>query len=332
MGTVRCDAGKGEGAVERKEAWRAELQSKVGPKALLWDAPMSRYTTLRLGGPADMLCQVTCEDMLAEALSTASAQGIPVMLLGNGSNLLVKDGGIRGLVIQIGDGLSTVDDPLPLPDGRFALTVGAGILLSKLAGAAAAHGLTGLEFAAGIPGTVGGAVYMNAGAYGGEMKDVVTAVAGYDTQGKPVQWTGPQMRFGYRSSRLAQGEQAAICSVTVALKKDDEKAIRAKMGELLAQRKAKQPMALPSCGSTFKRPAGHFAGTLIDQCGLKGHRIGGASVSTLHAGFLVNDRQGTAADFLALIAYVQRVVLDKTGVVLEPEVRIVGEDAPAKAL
>lgn len=298
-------------------------------KQIVEYAPMSRYTTLRLGGPAEVLCEITGVEELRAALAAAAALQVPVTLLGNGSNLLVRDGGVRGLVIHIGDGFQQISDPIPLPDGRYALTAQAGATLTRLSNAAADAGLAGLEFAAGIPGTVGGAVYMNAGAYGGEMKDVVSTVTALDAAGGTVSFTNEEMAFGYRHSALMEAEgPLAVASVTVALSRGDEDTIRTAMREFNARRREKQPVTLPSCGSTFKRPEGHFAGTLIDQCGLKGLRVGGASVSTLHVGFLVNDRQGTAADYLALIAQVQRIVWEKTGVRLHPEVRIIGEDAP----
>ncbi len=306
------------------------LGESIPKKQIMEYAPMSRYTTLRLGGPAEVLCEVTSAEEIRAALAAANALNVPVTLLGNGSNLLVKDGGIRGLVIHIGDGFNQISDPIPLPDGRFALTAQGGATLTKLSNAAADAGLTGLEFAAGIPGTVGGAVYMNAGAYGGEMKNVVTHVTACEADGRNVSYNNEEMAFGYRRSALIDmGRPVAVTSVTVALEKGDEDTIRTAMREFNARRREKQPVTLPSCGSTFKRPEGHFAGTLIDQCGLKGLRVGGASVSTLHAGFLVNDQQGTAADYLALMAEVQRIVWEKTGVQLEPEVRIIGEDAPA---
>ena len=313
---------------------RAELLGRlklsIPKKQIVEFAPMSRYTTLRLGGPAEILCEVTSAEQIMEALSAANALEVPVTILGNGSNLLVRDGGIRGLVIHVGDGFGAVSEPVPLPDGRFAITAQGGATLTRLANAAADHGLSGMEFAGGIPGTVGGAVYMNAGAYGGEMKDVVTCVTAIEPDGRTVAYTGEEMEFGYRRSRLSQdGRPVAVTSVTVALNTGDADTIRAAMREFNARRREKQPVTLPSCGSTFKRPEGQFAGTLIDQCGLKGARIGGASVSELHAGFLVNDQQGTAADYLSLIAHVQKTVLEKTGVALETEVRILGEDAPA---
>lgn len=306
------------------------LEQSIPHKQIITFAPMSRYTTLRLGGPAEVLCEVASADEIRAALAAANALEVPVTLVGNGSNLLVKDGGIRGLVIHIGDAFSQISDPIPLPEGRFALTAQSGALLTRLCNAAANAGLAGLEFAAGIPGTVGGAVYMNAGAYGGEMKDVVTNVTACAMDGRTIAYNNEEMAFGYRHSVLSDADSPIVAtSVTVALEKGDEDTIRTAMREFNTRRREKQPVNLPSCGSTFKRPKGYFAGTLIDQCGLKGLRVGGASVSTLHAGFLVNDQLGTAADYLALIAEVQRIVLEKTGVQLEPEVRIIGEDAPA---
>lgn len=305
------------------------LRQTFPKKQIIEYAPMSRYTTLRLGGPADVLCEVSSAEEITAAFCAANALNVPVTILGNGSNLLVRDGGIRGLVIHVGEEFGAVSAPVPLPDGRFAITAQGGATLTRLANAAADHGLSGMEFAGGIPGTVGGAVFMNAGAYGGEMKDVVTCVTAIEPEGRTVAFTGEEMEFGYRRSRLNQlSYPMAVTSVTVALTPGDSDTIRAAMREFNARRREKQPITLPSCGSTFKRPEGQFAGTLIDQCGLKGLRVGGASVSTLHAGFLVNDQQGTAADYLSLIAQVQRIVFEKTGVTLEPEVRILGEDAP----
>ena len=316
-----------------REALLKTLAQSIPHQRMIENTPMSRYTTLRLGGPAEVLVEAASAEEISLALRAAKELEVPVTLVGNGSNLLVRDGGVRGLVIHIGDAFSAVSDPVPLPDGRFAITAQGGALLTRLSNAAANAGLKGLEFAAGIPGTVGGAVYMNAGAYGGEMKDVVTLVTAIDTDGGILTYNNEEMAFGYRRSTLGKaGRPIAVTGVTVALEKGDEDTIRTAMREFNARRREKQPITLPSCGSTFKRPEGHFAGTLIDQCGLKGLRVGGASVSTLHAGFLVNDQQGTAADYLALIAQVQHIVLEKTGVKLEPEVRIIGEDAPAVQL
>lgn len=293
--------------------------------------PMSSLTTLRLGGPADVLATPATVEQLSFALRTAKEENVPVTIIGNGSNLLVRDGGIRGLVIHLGDLFAAVTEPTPLPDGSFCLTAQAGATLQKLCNAAADHSLSGLEFAFGIPGTVGGAVYMNAGAYGGEMKDVLHSVTAMDMDGNTHVYTGEELHLSYRYSDLMKNEQI-VTSATVQLRPGDEDTIRTAMREFIQRRRQKQPIHLPSCGSTFKRPEGHFSGTLIEGCGLKGFRIGGASVSELHAGFLLNDRQGTAANYLQLIAHVQKTVLEQTGVLLEPEVRILGEDAPVSYL
>lgn len=308
-----------------------KLQKTIGKKQLLENVPMSRYTTLHLGGPAQLLCEPSNTEQIAEAVSSAAELNIPVTILGNGSNTLVLDGGIRGLVIHIGDQFSEISAPIPLPDGHFALTAQAGATLQKLCNIAADNGLSGLEFAYGIPGTVGGAVYMNAGAYGGEMKDVVSMVTAIKPDGSTVAYSNEELNMGYRSTRFTQTPSGEIItSITVLLTPSDEETIRATMREFSARRREKQPLTVPSCGSTFKRPEGQFAGTLIDQCGLKGFRVGGASVSTLHAGFLVNDENGTAADYLALIRAVQGRVHELTGITLHPEVRIIGEDTPVQ--
>lgn len=313
---------------KRKEAFIQELRRILGNKELLLWAPMSLYTTIRLGGPVEMLCDVGSGDMLAAVLAVADNHQIPINVMGNGSNLLVKDGGLRGLMIRIADGMSSLYPPEALPDGRVALTAEAGVPLSKLARQAADYGLKGLEFAEGIPGTVGGAICMNAGAYGGEMKDVVSIVAACDQRGTPLAFNPGDLAFGYRTSRFSEGKPVeAVLRCTVIVEKGDKVTIQTAMREYALRRRKKQPL-VSSCGSTFKRPEGQFAGALIEQCGLKGYRIGGVSVSELHGGFLVNDRHGTAADYVQLMAHVQQVVFQKTGVRLMPEVRILGEDVP----
>ena len=322
-----------EGGSALDDALRNELLSRLrqiaGRKAVSTDAPMSRYTTLGLGGPAEVLCEVTGAQALSAILRTAAALAVPVTVLGNGSNVLVRDGGIPGLTLRFGESFADIGAPSPLPDGRVAVTAQAGALLVKLANAAADASLTGLEFAAGIPGTVGGALVMNAGAYGGEIKDTAYSVACMTMAGETVHYTNAEMAFGYRRSRLADplNPPEIALSATFALRPGDADLIRVAMREYNARRREKQPLTLPCCGSTFKRPPGGFAGTLIEQSGLKGLRVGGASVSTLHAGFLVNDEGGTARDYLALISEVQRLVKDRTDVWLEPEVRILGVDA-----
>ncbi len=308
-----------------------KLRESYPSQQLGRSVPMSTCTTLHLGGPADLLASPASVEQLSRALKAAREEQVPVTIIGNGSNLLVRDGGIRGLVIRLGDGFAAVTEPTPLPDGSFSLTAQAGATVQKLCNAAAEHALSGLEFAFGIPGTVGGAVYMNAGAYGGEMKDVLHSVTAMDGEGNTHVYTAAELELGYRRSALMQNGHV-VTSATVILRPGDGDTIRTAMREFIQRRRQKQPIHLPSCGSTFKRPEGHFAGTLIEGCGLKGFRIGGASVSELHAGFLVNDQEGTAADYLALIAHVQKTVLEQTGVLLEPEVRILGEDAPLTAI
>lgn len=303
---------------------RVELEEAVGKDAVYACAPMSRYTTLKLGGPAELLCDIASPEQLLKVLTIANGFGLPITFMGNGSNLLVLDGGIPGVVVRIADRFNRVSSPAIQPDGRIALAVQAGTSLARLAGIAASEGLTGLEFAAGIPGTVGGAVYMNAGAYGGEMQDVVAEVCAYDEQGITHTFTNRQMCFKYRQSRLSVGSPMAVWEVSVALMPGDSRAIRATMRDFATRRREKQPVHLPSCGSTFKRPEGNFVGTLIEQCGLKGYRIGGACVSELHAGFLVNDEHATATEYLQLLRHVQETVRQKTGIFLEPEVRILG--------
>lgn len=309
----------------KQEALRnleARLARQCPQMPLRRGVPMSEITTLRLGGPADLLAEPGTPEETRMVLETAGALEVPVTVMGQGSNLLVKDGGIRGLVVRLHRGMSRIE-----VDGD-RLTAQAGAMLGVISREAAGHGLGGLVFASGIPGTVGGAVMMNAGAYGGEMSQVVESVEGYRFNGDPFRYGREEMGFGYRASRL-QGERAVVTQVVFRLPEGDREALFAEMAELNARRREKQPLDMPSAGSTFKRPASGYASALIDQCGLKGYAVGGAQVSEKHAGFCVN-RGGTAADFLALMAQVQKIVREKTGVHLEAEVRIVGEDAPAR--
>lgn len=283
-------------------------------------ADMARYTTLHLGGPADLMAAPDTPEQIPLMIDTARELGVPVTVMGNGSNLLVKSGGIRGLVIRICRNMQGME-----VDGD-RIHIQAGAMMSTAAMLAAEHDLGGLTFASGIPGTIGGGVYMNAGAYGGELSQTVTLVEGYNMQGEPFRYSRPDMQFGYRFSRLMK-ESKIITQVTVQLPQGKRTELLAEMVEFNRRRAEKQPLTLFSAGSTFKRPEGLFAAQLIDECGLKGAQIGGAQVSEKHAGFLVN-RGGTAEDFLALMAHVQRVVYRQKGVKLEPEVKILGEDAP----
>ena len=288
------------------------------------DVLMAQYTTLHLGGNADLFAEPADAAQVKLLLTTAREMNVPVTIIGHGSNLLVRDGGIRGLVVRIAREMRGIT-----VRGE-ELRAEAGAMMSAVAMAAAENSLAGLAFASGIPGTIGGGTFMNAGAYGGELSQVVTRVEGFYMDGTPFDYTGDEMRFSYRESRL-QHEDAVITAVTCRLKRGDRDAILAEMVELNRRRAEKQPLTVPSAGSTFRRPVGHYASALVDECGLKGATIGGAQVSPKHAGFLTN-QGGTAADFLALIAHVQQVVLEQKGVQLETEVRILGEDTPRTAV
>ncbi len=284
----------------------------------LVNEPMSAHTTLKLGGPADYMVFPRDGEEIAAMFREAAENGVPVTAIGHGSNLLVLDGGIRGLVICIGKNMRKITR-----DGNI-LKAQAGAMLGSAALEAAEAGLTGLEFASGIPGTVGGGVTMNAGAYDGEMAQVVTEVRGIRPDGTAVCLSREEMNFGYRHS-VVQEKDFIVTEVTFELKPGDPAMIRARMSELNTKRSEKQPLDLPSAGSTFKRPEGYYAAALIDQCGLKGYSIGGARVSEKHAGFLVNT--GTSSrDFLNLMKKVQAIVEERAGVRLEPEIRIVGTE------
>ena len=282
------------------------------------DAEMRQYTTLRLGGKADWLAFPRNAEEIAALYAEAGQAGLPVTVIGHGSNLLVLDGGIRGLVIRVEKNMRSIRR-----EGN-RLIAQAGAMLGTAAAAAAEAGLTGLEFASGIPGTVGGGMTMNAGAYGGEMSDVTVRVDGITPDGKPISLNRDEMRFGYRTSAVKE-RNLIVTEVTMELQPGDPAEIRARMSELNARRAEKQPLDVPSAGSTFKRPEGFFAAALIDQCGLKGYSIGAAQVSMKHAGFLVNGGS-SSRDYLDLVRYVQRIVEERAGVRLEPEIRIIGTD------
>lgn len=288
-------------------------------KPLLAQEPMAKHTSFRIGGPADVLAQPADEAELAALLKRAAEHAVPVTLIGNGSNLLVRDKGIRGLVIKLSNSFS---DMKALGN---ELTFGSGISLAMASKKAASLSLSGLEFAVGIPGTIGGAVYMNAGAYDGEMAKVVTSVRVMDREGKISELQASELAFAYRHTAL-QNSGLIVTSVTCVLQPDEADAIAAKMADFSQRRISKQPLELPSAGSMFKRPVGYFAGTLIEQTGLKGYTVGGAQVSTKHAGFVVNVGGATAQDVLQLISDVQSKVFAAHGVRLEPEVLVLGEE------
>ena len=287
---------------------------------ILTNEPMKNHTTFRVGGPADVCFFPKSADEVRLALNAARETGAPAMVMGNGSNMIVRDGGIRGLVIILGERFSEIK----VDSARIYCQAGA--MMSKLASVALENSLTGLEFASGIPGTLGGGAAMNAGAYGGQLSDVLVS-AQVLVNGAIVTYTKDEMEMGYRTTRPLR-EGSIVLSAEFELQPGDKQTISDTMKDLNGRRRDKQPLNLPSAGSTFKRPEGYFAGALIEGAELKGVSIGGAQVSEKHAGFIVNKGGATAADILALISHVQRCVMDKYGVELECEVRIVGEDAP----
>lgn len=296
-----------------------EIFAGCTAKPLLAEEPMAKHTSFRIGGPADLMAMPQSEQELQQLLQRAGEAKVPVTLIGNGSNLLVRDKGIRGLVIKLGNMLNdvAVDD--------CTLTFGSGVSLAAASRKAAELGLSGMEFAVGIPGSIGGAVYMNAGAYDGEMAKVVTSVRVMELDGTISELPAAALDFGYRHTAL-QGSGKIVTAVTVRLAAGDKQAIADKMADFSNRRITKQPLELPSAGSMFKRPPGYFAGTLIDQTGLKGYTVGGAQVSEKHAGFVVNIGGATAADVLQLICDVQDKVFAAHGVHLEPEVLVLGEE------
>ena len=278
--------------------------------------PLAAHCTFKIGGPAQLFVQPQTEQQLCSAVALCKEQAVRYYLLGNGSNILFADEGFAGVVIDI----SALGSDIAV-EGNM-LTAGAGVRLAALCRVALEHGLSGLEFAYGIPGTVGGAVYMNAGAYGGEMKDVLTVVRYLTAEGEVVQASAAELDLSYRHS-IFEENGGCILSAQFALQPGNAADIRAKMDELMAKRVDKQPLDKPSAGSTFKRPAGAFAAALIDQCGLRGFRHGGAAVSDKHCGFVVNLGGATCADVLALCDEVRAIVKEKTGYELEKEIRVV---------
>lgn len=279
---------------------------------------MSKYTTFKIGGNARVIIKVTNNEGLIDILAKCKDYQIPVFVLGKGSNLLVSDNGIEGVVIKL-DGvfaqIKMLDDE--------TISCGAGVTLAKLSSYACEHGLSGLEFAWGIPGSVGGAVYMNAGAYGGEMKDVLSSCTHIDKENKSGAFGVCQMELGYRHSIYADNGYV-ITGAVLRLHKDSPVEIRKRMDDYMNRRKTKQPIEFPSAGSVFKRPEGNFAGTLIQESGLKGKQIGGAQVSEKHAGFIINKGEATCKDVLDLIEYIKNTVKENSGIELECEIKPIG--------
>lgn len=305
-----------------RTGWEAELDKKVADYLpdlkYTSGVPLAQHTSFRIGGEAArMACPTSCEQLVLLA-GFAEECGVKPLLLGNGTNLLVSDEGVDTLVIRLSESLRAIS----LAGDGVTIAAEAGASLASLGVFAWQHALTGLEFAHGIPGSLGGGVVMNAGAYGGELKDVLTEVTALFPDGIRTLRTD-ELGLGYRRSIFTDRPEAVVLRAKLRLAHGREDDIKARMEELAAKRRASQPLELPSAGSTFKRPEGYFAGTLIDQCGLKGTRVGGAEVSRKHAGFVVNTGGATCADVLSLIRKIQDTVFSAAGVVLEPEVKII---------
>lgn len=279
---------------------------------------LSHYTYTKTGGPADVLVFPKSKDEVAAVVSWVNEKQVPLTVLGNSSNVIIKDGGVRGIVMIL-----TEMDHMEVK--RHRLTVQSGARLIDASRMALAERLSGLEFACGIPGSVGGAVYMNAGAYDGEVEEVIESVVVITREGKIKTYSKDELEFSYRHSKLQETNEIVL-EVVFELEKGKHEAIEARMDELTALRESKQPLEYPSCGSVFKRPTGYFTGKLIQEAGLQGLTWGGAQVSMKHAGFIVNINQATATDYIELIAHIKKVIMEHYGVPLETEVRIIGED------
>lgn len=295
-----------------------KLQAALPALELRTQEPMSRHTSFKVGGPAALMALPKSQEELLAVVRIAAEEGVKPFFLGKGSNLLVADEGVDAFVIKLAGGLMKLE-----LEGETTLHVGSGVTLAQAAVFAADHGLTGLEFAHGIPGTMGGGVFMNAGAYDGELVQVIRWAEYLDEDGTLHRLEKDEMELGYRTSIFSR-KPWLITEACLELTKGDPAAIREKMADLAQRRRSKQPLEFPSAGSTFKRPPGHFAGGLIEQCGLKGKTVGGAQVSEKHAGFVINIGNATCRDILGLIRLVRQTVLDQTGVTLEPEVRMLG--------
>ncbi len=297
-----------------REVISLHTQIKKYGCTVLCDEPMSKHTSFRIGGNAKYVIIPHSEDALLATVSLLKENDFPYIIIGNGSNVLFADEGYEGAVIQLADGLTD----LCLEDD-CTIRCGAGVILAKLCTFALENSLTGLEFAHGIPGSVGGAVFMNAGAYGGEIKDCIASVRHMTPDGKVIETPAEDLHFTYRHTSFTENGHLVL-GARFRLEKGDKDAIRARMNELIQKRKTSQPLEYPSAGSTFKRPPVGYAAAHIDECGLKGFTVGGASVSTKHAGFVINTDSATAADVKALMKVIQDTVLEQHDVLLEPEV------------
>lgn len=293
------------------------LAEKVPEGQILTHEPMKKYTTFKIGGPADIIVQPQNKEQLSAVLKVCRKEDIPYYILGNGSNLLVSDEGYRGIIIQLYNQFAEIK-----VDGNL-ITAQSGALLAKIASKALVHELTGFEFAHGIPGTLGGAVVMNAGAYGGEMKEVLVSCEVMTPEGEILNLSHDDLELGYRTS-VIQKKDYIVLEATIALEKGDKEKIQELMKDYAGRRRDKQPLDKPSAGSTFKRPVGHFAGKLIMDSDLRGFKVGGAMVSDKHCGFVVNTGEATCEDVIGLIQEVRRIVKEKFDVELEPEVKMLG--------
>ena len=295
-----------------------KLSEIVGAQNLIEACDMSKYTSFRAGGTAHALVQPQSVLQLKTVLQFLAATGAPYMVMGNGSNLLVKDTGYKGIIVKLGDAFNSI-----VVNGT-EMKIGSGTLMSQVAKAALDKGLTGFEFASGIPGSLGGAVFMNAGAYDGEMVQIIKEARIVSKDGsREYTLSCDELELSYRHSILHETGDIVVC-VTLQLEEGNKEEIGAKMKELAARRNEKQPVNLPSAGSFFKRPEGHFAGKLVQDAGMKGFSVGAAQVSPLHSGFIVNNGGATATEILQLMEIVQAAVMEQFGVKLEPEVRIIG--------
>lgn len=287
---------------------------------VLFDEPMKKHTSFKIGGPVDLMIIPGNEEQLVNGVKICRENNINFYIMGNGSNLLVKDGGMRGVVIKINEGFNNIR----FDDTKIYCEAGA--LLTAVSRRAYQHSLTGMEFANGIPGTIGGGITMNAGAYGGEMKDIIKKVRVMDKNNNIVEYSNEEMNFRYRGSRVVD-EGLIVLGVEIKLEHGDVSEIKETMRDLTHRRTSKQPLELPSGGSTFKRPEGHFAGKLIEDSGLKGLIHGGAQVSEKHCGFVVNIDNASCKDVLGLISIIKSTVKDNFDVDLEPEIKLIGEDS-----
>ncbi|WP_028544851.1 UDP-N-acetylmuramate dehydrogenase [Paenibacillus taiwanensis] len=295
-----------------------QLRELISESSLKCDEMLKQHTYTRMGGKADLYVTPANYEELQLVLSFARTHQLPLTILGFGSNLIVKDGGIRGIVVNLNHFNAIIRE-------SDTLIAQSGAAIIDVSRSALTHHLSGLEFACGIPGSVGGALYMNAGAYGGEIADVLVSALVFTPEGELLRLTKEQLELSYRHSNIGTNGYIVL-EATFQLVPAEHDTIKAKMDELTEQRESKQPLEYPSCGSVFKRPPGYFAGKLIQDCALQGVQIGGAQVSTKHAGFIVNVQDATASEYIALIRHVQQTVNERFGVQLETEVRIIGED------